>query len=272
MKKKVIIPLAVVLVLVIVGIVIFSSLTSSKTVKAQLSIEAGNVMVNGESVAGNTELKQGDVVETSSDGLATIILYESVVINMEPNTKINLDDLTEANPSITQEGGETWNQITNLFGIESYTVKAGTSVASVRGTAFSVTEEKIIVDDGIVDYEIDRQKFNVVKDKVVEKIGETVRERNIRPDEQNALKIKRQRAIQQLKNLREKEIAKHPRILNLIKDKYSVSDEDIRKGLREADEGKINLRDFKDKLPVKIDSAEKVIQITEKIQELNSRG
>jgi len=123
-----------------------------------------------------------------------------------------------------------------------------------------------------VDYEIDRQKFNVVKDKVVEKIGETVRERNIRPDEQNALKIKRQRAIQQLKNLREKEIAKHPRILNLIKDKYSVSDEDIRKGLREADEGKINLRDFKDKLPVKIDSAEKVIQITEKIQELNSRG
>lgn len=269
-NKKIIIPVAVVLVLIVAGIVLFSSLTSSKTIKAQLSVEQGTVIVNGKVVTGNTELKQGNIIETSADGLATIILYESIVINLEPNTKINLDDLTEGNPSISQEGGETWNQVTNLFGIESYTVKAGTSVASVRGTAFSVAEEKIIVDEGEVDYEIDSQNFRVAKDKVVEKIGETIRERNIRPDEQNALKVKRQRAIQQLKNLRELEIAKHPKVVNLIKDRYGVSDEDIRKGLREADEGKINLEEFKDKLPVKIESADKIIQITEKIQELNA--
>jgi len=80
----------------------YMSLVSSKMIKAQLNVEQGSVLVNGESVSGEAIiLKQGDIIETSGNGLATVILYESIVINLESGTKINIDDLSKDNPVIS---------------------------------------------------------------------------------------------------------------------------------------------------------------------------
>lgn len=275
MKKrlKIIIPIAILIIIAVIFLVIYMSLVSSKTIDAQLNIEQGTVLLNGEKVTDEfIELKKGDVIETSDDGLANIILYESIVINLEPNTKINLDDLTKENLEVSQEGGETWNQVTNLFGIESYTIKAGNSVASVRGTEFGLTEEKIFVNEGEVDYEINGQKFRVAKGKVIEKIKEEIKQRDLKPEEINKIRLHKQRAIQHLKRLRMDEIRKHEKVVNIIKKKYNLSDEDIREALEKADRGEINLRDYQDKAPVKVESVEKIARITEKIRELNQAG
>ncbi|MBU0467415.1 MAG: FecR family protein [Nanoarchaeota archaeon] len=272
MKKKFVIPLAVVGIILITALIMFSSLVSSKTIEAQLSIEQGTVLVNEKIVSGGMELKQGDVIETGTNGKATVVLYESIVINLEPETIITLDELIKSNPSVSQDGGETWNQVTNLFGIDSYTIKAGNSVAAVRGTSFYLTEEKIIVDKGEVDYEIDGQKFKVTAGRVVEKIGQEVRERDAKPDESVQLNSQNERTIVQLKNLRKLEVEKHPKTVNAVKKKYGITDEDIIKIFEDADRGELDLREFQDKSPVKVDSVEKIIRITEKIRELNQKG
>jgi len=266
-SKKVWIPVVIFLLFVIIILIIYSSLVSSKTVEAQLSVEEGAVFVNGEQVTEYSELKQGDVVETGEDGLATVILYESVVVNIDPNTKINIDDLTKEHPKISQEGGETWNQFTKLFGVEEYTIKAGNSVASVRGTAFAITEEKIVVDEGEVEYEIGNQKFNVLEGRVIEKIREEIKEREITQEEKDKIKLKEERIIKQLENLREREIKKHPKVLNYVKDKFSLEDKDIKEAFKEIDEGKKDINELEKKSPVKVESIDKIKRITEIIQE-----
>lgn len=271
MKKSVLIPLIILAVILIAVIILYTSLVSSKTIKAQLNVEQGAVTINGIAVSGHTILKQGDIIETSANGLATVILYESVVVNIDSNTKITLDELTQKNPSITQEGGSTWSQFTNLFGVESYTINAGNSIASVRGTGFGIEENKIIVGEGQVQYSIDNQEFNVMAGKAVEKISEEILERDLTPEEQAKVKASNQRVIEQLKKLRELELEKHPKIVNIVSSKYDLSQEDITQAFKDADEGKINLKDFEDKSPVNIESLEKIIQITDKIRELNSR-
>ncbi len=269
MKKKIVIPLIIFLSLVAIILIAYISLVSSKTIKSQLLVEQGNVFVNDVRVNERTELDKGDIIKTGEDGLATIILYESIIINLDSNTKISIDDLTSSHPQVSQEGGETWNQFTGLFGAEEYTIKSGNSVASVRGTGFGIEENKILVGEGQVQYLIDNQNFNVVNGKAVEKINGEIKERNLTPEEINAIKIKKQRAIEQLKKLRELELEKHPKIVNLVSNKYGLTKEDIRQAFTDADEGKINLRDFKDKSPVDIKSADKIIQITNEIKKLN---
>jgi len=267
--KKITIPIIIILVLAIIITIMYISIVSSKTVIAQLNIEQGTVFLNEKIVEGDVILKKGDIIKTGDNGLATIILYESVIINLEQNTEISLDDLTKENPTISQNKGESWNQITNLFGIDSYTVKSGNSVASVRGTAFGISNNKIIVDEGQVNYKIEGKEFNVVHGKAVEKIQDKIQERDLTPDEINQIKLKRAKTIIHLKRLRKMEIEKHPKIVKMIKDKYSITDQNIDEGLESADLGMVNLNEFREKSPVQIESFDKIIEITDKIKKLN---
>ncbi len=269
-KIKLIIAGAVLFVFLLL-IITYISLVSSKTIIAQMDVEQGRVLVNGEIVSGTVHLSQEDVIETKEDGLATIILYESIVINLDSNTKIYLDDLAKENPTVSQIQGSVFYQVTNLFGINSYTVKSGNSVASVRGTAFSIEEDKIFVGEGEVEYELDGKRFNVLGGKAVEKINGEVNERDLSPEEKERINQLRERAVEALRNLRQKELEKHPLVLRTIKRQYQLSDEQIREGFELADKGEINLTDFEDKIPLDLKSVEKVIEITEKIKKLNSR-
>lgn len=269
-KTKIIIGsiLAVLMLLVIISLI---ALTSSKTVVAQIDVEQGSVLVNGKTITETTHLSQEDIIETGADGLATIILYESIVINLESNTKISLDDLTKENPIVSQIAGSAFHQVTNLFGLSSYTVKSGNSVASVRGTEFSIEGDKISVGEGEVDYELDGKQFNVVGGRVVEKVNGEIQERELTQEERERINRLRQRALTGLRELRQKELEKHPVILRTMKRKYDFSNSDIKEAFDLADKGEIDLEEFRDKAPVDLESVEKIIQITKEIKQLNQR-
>lgn len=272
MKKKTkIIIASIVAALILFVIIAYISLASSKTVVAQIDVEQGTVLVNGKVITETTHLSQEDIIETKADGLATVILYESIVINLESNTKISLDDLTKENPIVSQIAGSAFYQVTNLFGLSSYTVKSGNSVASVRGTEFSIEGDKISVGEGEVEYELDGKKFNVVGGMVVEKIDGEIKERELTQEEKERINRLRQRAIEGLRNLRQKELEKHPIILRTIKNKYDLSNSDMEEGFELADKGEIDLEEFRDKAPLDLESIEKIIQITKEIKQLNQR-
>ena|SRR3989304_827559 len=116
--KKILLVIGIILlVVIIVGVGIYFSITSSNIISAQIHIESGKVLVNGNELVGDSTLKEGDIIETKEDGKATVILYESVIINLDSNTKVTLDSLVKENPRISQEGGETWNKFTKLSGV-----------------------------------------------------------------------------------------------------------------------------------------------------------
>ncbi|MFH1801312.1 MAG: hypothetical protein ABH804_00550 [archaeon] len=270
MRRKVLIPIIIFSILLLLLIVAYSSIVSSKTIKAQLNVEKEKVYVNELEVSGNVKLREGDMIKTSAEGLATVILYESILVILEPDTEILIDNLAESNSVVFQKKGETWNQLTRLLGIEDYTIKTGNSVASVRGTGFGISENKIIVGEGKVRYTIDGEEFLVLEGKAVEKLLDELTYRDLTESEKQKIIAVRERIIQQLKILRQMEIEKHKKIVGLVKKTYKITDEDIQKAFEDADEGRLDLKEMRDKSPLNLKSLEKIIQITELIQKIKN--
>jgi len=269
MAKKVLIVIASI-VLVVFAVIAYGyfSITGSSTVSAQLRVESGNVLVNDAVTTGKVLLKKGDSIKTSDDGKATVILYESIVISLESGTKITLDDLTKAHPQVSQEGGETWNKFTKLAGVKEYSIKAGNSVASVRGTAFSITEDKIVVAEGEVEYEKNGNDFNVTEDEVVETVGDQPVEREANAEEMAKIKENMEKTIEELKYIRNLEIEKQGFLLNKLKEQFGFTDEDIKQTLNDADEGIVDVDELLEQSPVKIESLQKIADLTKEIQKI----
>src|SRR3989344_4031454 len=153
MNKRVWLVLSGVLVVVLVAIgIVYFSVTGSGTVPAQLHYEIGEVYINQQKVVGDMALEESDVIESRESAKATVILHESIIIRLKPDTKISISDLSKENPQVYQESGETWNKFTRLSGVEEYSIGSGNTVASVRGTLFKFGKDKIITGEGKVDY------------------------------------------------------------------------------------------------------------------------
>ncbi|MDP1695680.1 MAG: FecR domain-containing protein [archaeon] len=270
--KKVLIGLGIFALLVVIAVFfIYKSLIGSATVTAQLNVESGQVLVNGMVAADGTRLKQRDIIETGADGQATVILYESVLVSLEPGTKITLDDLTRQHPQITQDGGETWSKFTKLSGVEEYSVKTGNSVASVRGTAFGISNNMLIVGEGNVGYDIDGESFEAGEDEVVVNENGKRIKRIANAEERAKIAKGLERSLQRMKYMRELELAKNKFLVNRLKVAKGWNDEDIKKFLENADDGKENIDDLVDQSPVRAEGIQKIADHTREIRKLRDR-
>ena len=259
------------LVLVSVAVLIFISyfyLTNSSTVSAQIHIESGDVFVDGNQILEDMKLKEGNVIETKDNSFATVILYESVFINLESNTIINLEELTLKFPKVSQKKGETWNTFTKLSGVEEYSIQTGNSIASVRATAFGLRENYILGGEGEVEYKIDGDNFAVRANKVVEKIREEVKERDATAEEKQKIIGHKLRALKELQRLRDLELNKKPIILNMVKKRTGATDEELENYLEDIDNEVIDIDELVRQSPIEIESIDKIVSITKSIQEI----
>lgn len=254
--------------LILILAITYINLNKSELVTAQLSVESGSVLVNNQAVQDTNKLKQGDVIETKEGSLATVILYESIIIGLEENTKITLEDLSKAHPKVKQDSGSTWNKFTKLMGMQDYSISSGNTVASVRGTFFKFKKGQVITGEGNVSVEEGNETDYVGNGEVLEINDSGIIKRKMNSTEFEEFDKNTNRTIEQLRKLRQKEIEKHPRILAIVKDRFNVTDEMIQTTLIEADEGKVDIEAMKAKSPIKIKSIEKIVIITKKIQEL----
>ena len=254
---------------------VYQSLFKSSTVAAQLHVESGDVNVDNVKVDGNVKLKRGSVIETLSSGLATVILYESTLISLSENTKVKVDDLILKHPKVSQEKGKTWNKFTKVVGSEDYSIKAGNTVASVRGTGFLLTDSKVVTGEGSVDYEADGKSFVVEKYKAVEKKDGEIVERSATKDELNEISRSIERTINELKYLRQLEIDKKKFLLDQMRKMYTIRDDQIQEALDTADKGLVDIdelmKQYKNKIPagISLETLDKVVAITKEIQKLN---
>ena len=273
-KKKIF--LYIFLIIIVLLVVSYLTLFRTSEIPAQLNVDSAIVNLNNAPVSGNFRLSESDIIETLSSGKASVILYESVVVNLEENTKIKISDLQKVHPKIFQEKGSTWNTFTKLFGVKEYTVQSSNSVASIRGTSFSLSENKIFVGDGNVDYKYNETDFLVDKNEVIEN-GIS---RKLTLQEKRQISTNYMKVLDQLKFLRQKTIEENPIIIKIAlkmvkikkttKEGYLISQRQITESeiysfLDKVDNGEILISEIEAKSPKFITPINKVIQLTKEM-------
>jgi len=241
------------------------------TAKARLIVGEGNVTVNGGEVTGIMELQQGDIIETKEDGLSTVLIYDSVIVNLEQNTKIRLKHLNKDHPLVEQFYGNTWNTLTGLFGVKNYTITYGTLLVFAQGTVFTLGGKdyapQLYVAKGQVQLETREQNYTVVENQVAEKKSGQMVQREANSYEKQVHRWQRETGIMVLEQVRVDEIYSHEILLKIIKQKYRVTDEEITEGIRAVDEGKYTVDELVRRLPIPLNSVTKLAELTKTIQQ-----
>ncbi|MBI4146568.1 FecR domain-containing protein [Candidatus Woesearchaeota archaeon] len=215
--NKTVIVIIVVVILVLAGGAYYVTSPGS-VAKALLYTEGTDTQVDlgkgWQPATDEMELPQGAKVKTGT-AEATLVLLEGELLTLLPNTEITLEQVNKNVIKISQQAGETLNKITKLSGIQGYSISTPNSVATVRGTTFFYSDEEVTVEDGEVTYgpkeEPDKVKVN----------GGRFAQRSKWQAQDNPADKKarfeqyRQKHINTLKRIREREMKKHKFILKM---------------------------------------------------------
>jgi len=262
--------LGVFIVILVAIILSYFYITGSSTPIAVLNIETGEVMVNSgngflQAVDG-MKLSLDDSIKTGANGEASVVLYESAIISLEPNTEISIDSLAKDNIKISQTSGSTWNKFTGLLGLTGMSIETPETVATVRGTSFGVTMNGIMVGEGRVGVLKGNESEEVGEGEALDWDDENFTKRTLTPEEKAKVAGKIKKHIELLKQIRMNEIEKKKFIVQKMLEANNLSYSELENYLEAIDSDDSDLNEISQKIPVKINSAEKIIKLTEKIR------
>ena len=272
-KKKLfkIIGISVLILIVIISLSLYFLLKTPNTKDAYISTFEGEVQVyinnKWQTPTLNQELSLNDKVKTGDSGSATLLLMEKAIISIEPSTEIEISALKENEIKIKQTSGSTWNKFLGILGVDTYEVETPNAVASVRGTEFNVKNNSVLTSEGIVGYKTEIEEILVNKyEKVEIKEGLKLEKVEITSEEKLIILEKKKDTLNNLKNLRTKEIEKNTFLVNKAKNMYNLTDEDILAYLEKIDNGEIDDNMLIEKSPIKSDSLLKIKKINDEIK------
>jgi uncharacterized cupin superfamily protein len=264
---------------IIIGIIALIGLGSyftfrSNVTSALLKVNSGNVMVdsgNGyESITGEVALGITDKVKTGEDGRATLVLFESFIQIIDPNTELSVEKLANENPKIKQAAGTTWNKFTSLTGMKSIEVETPTSVAIVRGTGYTVELDGIKVIDGTVQITTSAgDEFMVEAGRAAVFENGTWIERNLTAEEITSLIDRLKSTIPVLKDLRSRVISDNKFLIGIAEKAAGMSETELQNYLEETDNNLHDVQEIYDQSPVKSKVVVRIAEITRAIQDEN---
>jgi hypothetical protein len=267
------------LAVVVLLAAVFWTLSAPPITAAVLYIDNGVVEVdigNGWTPgADEMELGEGAKVRTG-EGSASVVLREGEVMSLEPNTEVELSDLSKNKISIRQIAGETWNKITKISGITSYEVETPNTVATVRGTEFFLAtnvEDDLLVEEGDVEFGFAKtlsKKLVVGAKRKAKAKNQNITEEVFDTDPR--LEKFKEKYIKHLRQIRMREIKKNKMLLGIAKKQYGVTDDQIQQYLIDADEGRVDIDvDYKQVPGVFKGKIERAYLITKAIRKAKSQ-
>lgn len=114
----------------------------SKAAIAMLAVQSGEVIVNGSPASAGMELKEGDSVKTGAKAKASVVFFDSSILRLNENTEIFVKSVVSQGGkkvAIEQTAGQTWSRVLKISGIKEYSIETPNTVATVRGTGFSIS-------------------------------------------------------------------------------------------------------------------------------------
>ncbi|MBI4141375.1 FecR domain-containing protein [Candidatus Woesearchaeota archaeon] len=172
----------------------YSTILLSKPEVGQVYPENGKIIINGKTVQQDTLLYENDEIQTSNTS-TTIILYDSIIIRLQPNTKVKLTEITKQHLNIKQETGTTWTKLVHLTGIDTFSISTKNSIASVRGTMFELSDDHIVVGKGSVEYTTGGKTIIIKDFATIKKQDLQLIKRSLNQDEITRIKTQAQQTI-----------------------------------------------------------------------------
>lgn len=270
MKKTGVVLIIVGALILVLAIAAYITLFTSSIRIAFLNVESGDVQVDQgdgwQQAVDGMKLRLDDRVKTGADAEAAIILHESVIIGLEPNTEVKIADLDKDNLKIEQDSGSTWNKFTGLSGVKEYEIQTPETVATVRGTEFGVDMEGIVVAEGEVDVSADGEQFTVKQGIVLKKQDGKFITRQLTEEERQLMVSRMQKTLTRMKSIRQYEIRKKPVIYDAVKKAAKLDDAGINSQLERIDSGELDERELVKKSPVSVKPLERAVEMTQKIK------
>ena len=268
---KIWIPVAVIVLVIIVSL---ATMVSSRTRVAFLNIESGNVEVDQgkgwTSAEDGMELSLEDKVKTGEDGSAVIVLYESILVELDPNTEVSIEQLSKDKVKLNQQSGSTWNKFAAISGIKSFEVETPTTVATVRGCEFWVDMDSVGVEEGAVDAKMKGKLLKLVAGRKGVLRDGVASEEDLTPEDLQKALHKKEIIIKHLKKLRMDEMNKHSIAVGLIKTAKGYTDEDITRFINKLDNGELDENSVRQRSPLPAKSLEKFAKMTTEIKKQNA--
>ncbi len=273
MKKNLKIILLVAAVIVVaLGIFIYSSVFTTATRTAYLMIEESGVEVDhgsGWTAAKDMmDLSLNDKIRTN-EGMATVVFYDSIIVNLDSDTEISIEELSRSNIEVQQASGSTWHKFTKIVGVDDYKVSTPKAVATIRGTeaGIEVGEEEIFM-LGEGDFEVniggEKAKLDPLQVLTIAKDGSfRIRELDIN-QRQKVLEFMR-RNMDSIKRVRRTEVDSHGTIVRKMMTKYSEG-RTVDEVLRDIDRGDMDDNAMVEKSPIRIPALHKVKAINDEVK------
>lgn len=238
---------------------------------AVATTQRGEVLhiVNGEAIAitWQAPLVAGESIQTL-EGESLITINENHFLWLKPNSKVTLNELDKENIVFTLDKGDVWYMHVSSTDSQKFTLKTALSTIEPKGTKFYasfddvllttstfVVEGTVKVSDDFIDLDLEafEKSYKTDVDGLV-KVGLDAIDKEIAK-----YQIERDYAI--LKSARTAEINRHETILNIVKDKFNVTDEIIQDTLAKLDSGELSEEQLLEQSPVPIVGVDRIREL-----------
>lgn len=267
MKKGII---AILIALAAIGVGAFFLLAPKPATAALLYVDQGTVEVDQGGGWGaaedESELRQGNKVRTRQ-GEATLVFYEGEIMQLKPFTEVAIDTLRTREITLTQLSGETWNKLTRISGVQEYSVSTPTTVATVRGTEFTLNDTEIAVNEGRVDYwRKENSRFILTVHAGNRATAAELKELPLEEKHKASFIDFKKNYINVLKNVRYREIKKHQTLMDMAATR-GFTEEKLNSSLHKIDNGQLHEDELYQQVPVLLrPRATRAYQLTKQIK------
>jgi hypothetical protein len=275
--KKPLFFVPLIILLLIIGSVVGLVMPNSQT-PARIHETSGDVQVDfGKGfvpAAVDQELDEDDIVKTGADGNVIIVLYEQVIVRLEPDTAISIKELSKRDQGIKQESGTVWSKVARLSGAGTYEVNTPTTTATVRGTSLRTkVPYELIVAEGTVESAMAECTTDacIVLTKQGEKvvmIDGVLTPMPLTEEEKAAIREQFAIELRVLRELRLREVYKNDMVMDYVTKRYQATPQDVADYLLDLDEGRRNEQEIRDNAPFITPNMETVFDYNREIREV----
>mgnify|MGYP006292796445 CR=1 FL=1 len=216
-------------------------------------------------------LASSDKVKTGASSEASLVLHDSVVLDIHEGSEVWIEDLSQENPRIRQESGSSWVKFLGIMDVDTFSVSTPTSMATARGTAFEVNMDSIKVAEGTVEVVVDGHTFTVEIFEKVELVDGSYVKTEMKDDEKEQLVVKMEDNLETLKRVRDEKIRlEYSRFQALFDEALAEEDltfEEAMSQIGKLDRGEVSLEEVLSRSPVESRRIDHIAELTREIQE-----
>ena len=250
--------------------VIFLAISYASQDIAVLYIESGVVEVDvgtgWKTADDGMKLREQDIVKTG-EGRATIVLHESIIVQIEPDSEIQIVDLDDSKTEISETVGSVWIKFTGVTGIDTLTIGTPKTVATVRRTELWMSIDEVRVVEGEVEVVYNGQKELVAPgEKAFVTKKNLLDRRELTEAEWDQMREGIERNTKIMKKQRLRVLEKDRIVYSIATNAFGLDRSTAERYLDELDNNDEDLENLTSQLPYKPDSVKKAQAWTEEIR------